>query len=159
MTDSKLREAAKELLEALHRRRDAGHDEGVQDEEMLSAHEAEERVEAALAALEPEQTQTALEIAAGSDGEDCSEGAKGPGNCDVCDRLAKRIQAAIDTAVEAEREKFRRMIPHLLTWKENQPTEAELVQAREDLRAAGITPEYLAKLTQADPPVDPEDKT
>ena len=60
---------------------------------------------------------------------------------------AAKVAEFVDAAVQAEQERFQRLIPVLLTWKENQPTETELDQAREDLRAAGITPEYLASLS------------
>lgn len=43
-------------------------------------------------------------------------------------------------------DRFRKSIPVILNWKENMPTEVELAQARDDLKAAGITPDYLADL-------------
>ncbi len=76
------------------------------------------------------------------------------GECEWCADIAA---ARADGVREAE-ERFQKLIPVLLTWKENMPTEVELAYAREHLRAAGITPEFLAGLMTPTPlPETPED--
>lgn len=64
--------------------------------------------------------------------------------------LGKGLMMCPDHVDAAIHKQFQRLIPVILTWKENMPTEVELEQARGDLKAAGITPEYLAKLMGED---------